>query len=118
MADKIDRKYYVIKFVPDLLRDEPVNVGVICQDINNSIYIKSILEDEQWALRNESDQSIDFLKGLLLRLTKEVKENNVTVENIFSRYSGKLRFQEIHQLTSDDNLLESLNSYYNIYVEI
>jgi len=31
MPDRIPCKYTVVKFVPDLMRDEPVNVGIILQ---------------------------------------------------------------------------------------
>ncbi|MHB1907755.1 MAG: DUF3037 domain-containing protein [Nitrososphaerales archaeon] len=82
-------KYVVLKYIPDLVRDEPINIGVIVQSQRNYNIVSEFITDFKFRhLEERLDINAEFLK----EVTANIRESYL------NRSDGSL-FEKMNSLT-------------------
>jgi len=117
LANRIPCKYLVVKYVEDVDRDEPINIGIILQSKkNNQIYPKFISDFHKLRSRVENTSLVKILAESTIDEIKRTRGDNA-LQLIAKKYSGKLKFTE-YRGTLAKSLEEEAASLYKRFVSI
>lgn len=109
----------VILLVPDGLRNEIFNIGIIleCEDhINWTVYLPKIHLIKKYFYPDLSLSLINNILNDLDELLKRLKTIG-TVKDIYNIYNGIIRFTEFKGLITDD-IEKEMSKLLNLYVNI
>jgi hypothetical protein len=91
-------RFVVIKYVDDLVRDEPINVAVMLQsETTGETLFHSVGTHPDWLSRNSRIEDTTMMVEILKRMEEDVNstENNLEIfHKISCKYSTRFRFSE------------------------
>lgn len=91
-------RFVVIKYVDDLVRDEPVNVGVMLQsETTHEILFRSVATHANWGSRNSRIENTTMMLEMLKRMEEDINSERNSIEVIYkisSKYGSRFRFSE------------------------
>lgn len=104
-----------MKYVDDIDKDEPINIGIILQSKkNNEIYPKFIADFKKLSSRVENTSLVKILAESIIDEINEVKGDE-SLQQIAKKYSGKLKFTE-YRGTLAKSLKEEATFLYSRFV--
>ncbi|MGC1928096.1 MAG: DUF3037 domain-containing protein [Candidatus Nitrosopolaris sp.] len=114
-------KFVIIKYVDDLVREEPVNVGVILQtEITHDTLFRSVATYPNWLSRNSRVENTTMMLEMLKRMEEEInseKNSSEIIHKISSKYSTRFRFSEPRGAIPS-NLDEEVQTIFEKYVSL
>ena len=97
MEERTACKYVVARFVPDEIRDEPINVGIILHALPSKEVKHHFIESYSHLKRIWPKSDVDALRAVVNALKGQLRER-IEDENYLSTMSEKFR----HQLQFSD----------------
>ncbi|HTD37206.1 MAG TPA: DUF3037 domain-containing protein [Candidatus Limnocylindrales bacterium] len=115
MSALVPTQFSVLKFVPDPIRDEPLNVGVVAR-IDGHYEIRALEAFSR--LRSMLDtQDLDSLAAGLKFLRSSLdRTHDMALEDLISRYGGQFKFGPLLGALVEDPL-EFLDDQFDLYVQ-
>ena len=110
--------FVVARFVPDLIRNEPVNVGIIVNDSKTYRSFGRFVENFRPLISRYKDCNIAALKTIIETVRGEYElESNESLEILSKNSQYQLRFTEPRAIRSEDHL-QAIESLYKRYISI
>lgn len=82
--------YVIAKFVPDLVRNEPINIGVIVHDSKNKIATGKFIDNFRALAQRYHNVNVSALKGILSSFTGSYKIDSA---NYLSKLGKEFQYQ-------------------------
>ena len=110
--------FVVARFIPDLIRNEPVNVGIIVNDSKTHKSFGRFVENFRPLISRYKDCNIAALKTIIETFRGEYElESNESLEKLSKNSQYQLRFTEPRAIRSGDHL-QAIESLYKRYISI
>lgn len=95
---RIPCRFVVIKYADDLVRDEPVNVGIMLQSkTTHETLFRSVATHTNWGSRNSRIENTTMMLEMVKRMEEDInsEKNNIEIiHKISSKYDSRFRFSE------------------------
>jgi len=110
--------YSIARFVPDLIKNEPINIGILVQSLDNLTLQGKFIDDFTSLRRRFSESNIAALKTVIegFRVKKNIDSKNFLFE-LSSNSNHNLRFTEPGALISGTSEI-AIDELYQRYVGI
>ena len=110
--------FVVARFVPDLIRNEPINVGIIVNDSKTHKSFGRFVENFRPLINRYKDCNIAALKTIIETFRGEHEsDSKVSLEKFSKNNQYQLRFTEPRAIRSEDHL-QAIESLYKRYISI
>jgi len=93
LTDTIPCRYYVMKYIPDEMLNEPVNIGIILQSKKDGEFVSHFINKQQ-KTRNHLGE-IATLHLMIERIKGQISQSNENIiETLSKNYEGRILFTE------------------------
>lgn len=118
--EKTACQYVVARFVPDEVRDEPINIGVILQSSSDKTSAFRFLSHFDRISMFLSGEKVSMLEAVVRGLKKELQGKALKksfLESLSENYRHSLQFTEVRGVLSSDPKLE-VDRLFNTFVSV
>jgi Protein of unknown function (DUF3037) len=113
-------RYQILRYLPNVIRGEYVNIGVVLEEMDNSrVAIRLVEESREWARIRRFHPEVDevLLRNFANDFESRLRTNTPDFDNFNQSLSNALQFSPA-QPTLADNFNEELDRLYNEYVAL
>lgn len=98
-SKKLQCRYSVVKYVPDHVRDEPVNIGVLVESVDNRHYASEFIT--RFSTIKAASEPPLFLRGVVEKI-KNRNARGISLDEMETEYSRKIRLSPPRSISVDD----------------
>ncbi len=116
-ANKLETyNFSIARFIPDLIRDEPINIGTIINDSKSNTSFGKFVDIHTIKSKTDAPFNTNMLKHVLEKLDGR-KEKLIDLKSISSTFSGRLSFTS-PRAVKNKNIDDAMNRVFDQYVSI
>ncbi|MDI1495408.1 MAG: hypothetical protein K8823_716 [Cenarchaeum symbiont of Oopsacas minuta] len=109
-------QYSVARYVEDIARDEPINIGVMINKPNTNEYVGKFIPNIDMIQKIHRNANLTPLK-IILEPFKGEHKSNTTLSDISEKFGNKLQFTKPRPIYAT-NLDSALNEIYEDFISI
>jgi len=123
MAEKRKLEFLLLRYVPDAVKEEPVNFGlIVLQNLGNGAELVDVRFPRNWerVLRADPQADINVLEALGKELREEIgkpKDQSALLRTIGDSFSGVFQVSESIPVLTDRPIAEEILTVARMYLE-